>query len=99
MQVVVISSVLAEALPRGSELWWYCRGIDRQGSGRAVIAFAATAEALGMAYGTVCRWFKSCVSHGLFQVLSRKHGRAVVLLKSLQRLKLQFSVEDVGGCG
>ena len=105
MQAVVISALLAEAMPKGSELWWYCRGIDPKGSGRVVINFAKAAEELGLAYGTVCRWFNSCrdsVQNGdryLFRVLQRKHGEAVVMLKSLQRLKLQFSVEDVGGCG
>lgn len=99
MQTVVISSLLAEALPSGGELWWYCRGLDRAGSGRVVLNFAQTAEALGLAYGTVCRWFKSCVHHGLFAVLSRKHGQAVVMLRSLQKAKAAFSVGDVGGCG
>jgi hypothetical protein len=99
MQTVVISSLLAEALPSGGELWWYCRGLDRAGSGRVVLNFAQAAEELGMAYGTVCRWFKACTNHGLFDVLSRKHGQAVVMMRSLQKVTRYFGVTSLGGCG
>ena len=99
MQTVVISSLLAEALPSGGELWWYCRGLDSAGSGRAVINFARAAEELGMAYGTVCRWFNACVKFELFQVLSRKHGEAVVRLRSLAKVAIAYGVTKLGGCG
>lgn len=78
MQSVVISALLAEALPSGGELWWYCRGIDAAGSGRVSINFAAVAAELKVAYGTVCRWFNRCSDSEengdryLFQVLQRK---------------------------
>jgi hypothetical protein len=64
-----------------------------------VINFAQAAEELGMAYGTVCRWFKACTHHGLFDVLSRKHGQAVVMMRSLQKVTRYFGVTKLDGCG
>lgn len=105
MRTVVISSLLAEALPSGGELWWYCRGLDRDGCGRVVLDLAAVAAELKVSYGTICRWFNRCrdsEENGdryLFRVLSRKHGQAIVMMRSLQKVKAAFSVEQIGGCG
>lgn len=99
MQTVVISSLLAEALPSGGELWWYCRGLDRAGSGRVEFSISEAAELMGVAYGTACRWFNACVQSELFQVLSRKHGKAVVRLRALAKVAHAHGVESVEGCG
>lgn len=97
---VVIAPVV-ERLPKCQVLFWYCRMLDKLGSGCVSFSINRAASDLGVSRSTICRWLKQCAEehHGvvLFRSVLRSRGGATVYLTSI--IKVAASCELEGGLG
>ena len=102
---VVIVASMVDKLPASQKLYWYCRMIDSDGSGKVTISANEVAIALGKDRSTISRWLQNCTRpvgrSQMFTSVIKSHGSCTLYYTSLVKLAIGLGLtkEDFGAIG
>lgn len=89
-----ISVPLAESLPASGRLYWFVRGLDKQGSGNASFRTEDAAELLGVSRSTISRYVSQGQSKGWFTGVICTEGGYRLFYKALPKLAIERGIDN-----